>query len=76
MMTANFPFYLTPKKSKYFLFICVAIFDGVPMDVAPAAISNPWGESSEACSSSDDQGNWADFSNFATFASSTSTSEE
>ncbi|XP_015927661.1 serine/threonine-protein phosphatase 6 regulatory subunit 3 [Parasteatoda tepidariorum] len=69
------PIPLAPEEIKMEVDNHDAIFDGVPMEVAQAAISNPWG-SSEACSSSDDQGNWADFSNFASFGSSTPASED
>lgn len=48
------------------------IFDGVPMDVVPAALHNPWESTESNNSASDDQANWADFSNFATFGASTS----
>lgn len=48
------------------------IFDGVPMDVVPATLHNPWENTESSSSTSDDQGNWADFSNFATFGASTS----
>ncbi|CAL1276549.1 unnamed protein product [Larinioides sclopetarius] len=42
------------------------ILDGVPMDVAPVAIPNPWEAADSSGGSSDDQ-NWADFSNFGSF---------
>lgn len=48
------------------------MFDGVPMDVAPAALHNPWANTESSNSASDDQGNWADFSNFAAFGASSS----
>ncbi|GIX73851.1 hypothetical protein CEXT_147811 [Caerostris extrusa] len=41
------------------------ILDGVPMDVAPVTIPNPW-ETTSSGGSSDDA-NWADFSNFGSF---------
>lgn len=47
-----------------------ANFDSVPMDVAPVGISNPWDSADSQSASSDNQGNWADFSNFADFGSS------
>lgn len=42
------------------------------MDVVPAALNNPWENTDTNSSTSDDQGNWADFSNFAAFGASTS----
>ncbi|KAG8177731.1 hypothetical protein JTE90_026573 [Oedothorax gibbosus] len=49
-----------------------AIMDGVPMEVAPGSVSDPWGTSDSSTTSGDDQQGWADFSNFATFGNGSS----
>ncbi|XP_035215307.1 uncharacterized protein LOC118188896 [Stegodyphus dumicola] len=72
--TENAPIVLSSEEIKMDVDNHEAIFDGVPMDVAPVTIPNPW-ESTET-TSSDDQGNWADFSNFAAFGASTSEHSE
>lgn len=43
-----------------------ATFESVPMEVAPTSASNPW-ESSNPPISTEDQGGWADFSDFDAF---------
>ncbi|KFM73186.1 Serine/threonine-protein phosphatase 6 regulatory subunit 3, partial [Stegodyphus mimosarum] len=72
--TENAPIVMSSEEMKMDVDNHEAIFDGVPMDVAPVTIPNPW-ESTET-TSSDDQGNWADFSNFAAFGASTSEHSE
>lgn len=62
----NTPITLNSEEMKMDVDNQETILDGVPMDVAPVAIPNPWETADSSGGSSDDQ-NWADFSNFASF---------
>ncbi|XP_054709616.1 serine/threonine-protein phosphatase 6 regulatory subunit 3-like [Uloborus diversus] len=68
----NAPIVLPSEEMKMDVDNQEGIFDGVPMDVAPANIPNPWESADVANSSSDEQCSWADFSNFSSFGASTS----
>lgn len=70
--TESTPIVLAAEEIKMDIDSQEAIMDGVPMEVAPGAASDPWGASDSSNASSDDQQSWADFSNFATFGNGSS----